>query len=264
MSSTAPPKPSQVSKPLPAPLGILGGTFDPIHVAHLRLAEEATRQLGLAGIVWIPAGNPWHRSAPMVSGQHRLAMVRLAIADHPDHMVDDAEVHSPAPSYTVPTLERLRRQHGADRPLVLLMGADAFLGLTTWHRWRDLFRLAHLGVASRPTFDLVPERMPLELADEFRRRRAVGGAGGRRRRRDHLFPPRGGHGIGHRSAPPAPPVDATGRAAGRIAAAGRSRLYSPTPAIPSLTCRPPSSRKSPSPPSKTSRARTSRSSTPPS
>ncbi len=176
MSSTAPPKPSQVSKPLPAPLGILGGTFDPIHVAHLRLAEEATRQLGLAGIVWIPAGNPWHRSAPMVSGQHRLAMVRLATADHPDHMVDDAEVHSPAPSYTVPTLERLRRRHGADRPLVLLMGADAFLGLTTWHRWRDLFRLAHLGVASRPTFDLVPERMPLELADEFRRRAAPSGA----------------------------------------------------------------------------------------
>ncbi len=165
-----------MSKPPPAALGILGGTFDPIHVAHLRLAEEAARQLGLAGIVWVPAGNPWHRSAPMVSAEHRLAMVRLATAGHPGHVVDDAEVHSPVPSYTVPTLERLRRQHGADRPLVLLMGADAFLGLTTWHRWRELFGLAHLGVASRPTFDLAPERMPPELADQFRRRAAPPGA----------------------------------------------------------------------------------------
>lgn len=168
MSSTAP-TPS-VSERLPAILGVLGGTFDPVHVAHVRLAEEAARQLALAGVVWIPAGNPWHRRPPIASGEHRLAMVRLATAAHPGYVIDDAEILSDTPSYTVPTLERLRRIHGPRRPLVLLMGADAFLGLSTWHRWRDLFDLAHVGVASRPTFDLAPERMPPELAEAFRRR----------------------------------------------------------------------------------------------
>lgn len=163
MSSTAKP-------PVSEPLGILGGTFDPIHTAHLRLAEEASRQLRLGGVLWIPAGHPRHRAAPLAAPEHRLAMVRAAIADRPDYRIDEAEVRSDAPSYTVPTLERLRRELGEERPLVLLMGADAFLGLTTWHRWRELFRLTHIGVASRPTFDLAAEAMPAELADEFHRR----------------------------------------------------------------------------------------------
>lgn len=152
------------------PLGILGGTFDPIHTAHLRLAEEATRQLRLGGVLWIPAGQPRHRAAPLAAPEHRLAMVRAAIADRPDYRIDETEVRSDAPSYTVPTLERLRRELGEARPLVLLMGADAFLGLATWHRWRELFQLAHIGVASRPTFALAAEAMSAELADEFRRR----------------------------------------------------------------------------------------------
>lgn len=158
-----------MSEGLPAALGVLGGTFDPVHVAHVRLAEEATRQLALAGVIWIPAGNPWHRRPPVASGAHRLAMVRLAAA-HPGYAVDDAEILANTPSYTVPTLERLRQRQGPRRPLVLLMGADAFLGLTTWRRWHDLFALAHIGVASRPTFDLAPEHMPPELAEEWHRR----------------------------------------------------------------------------------------------
>jgi nicotinate-nucleotide adenylyltransferase len=152
------------------PLGILGGTFDPIHTAHLRLAEEASRQLHLGGVLWIPAGQPRHRATPAADAEHRLAMVRLATATHPDYRIDDKEIRSGEPSYTVPTLERLRRELGEERPLVLLMGADAFLGLATWHRWRELFRLAHIGVASRPTFALAAEAMPAELADEFRHR----------------------------------------------------------------------------------------------
>lgn len=152
------------------PLGILGGTFDPVHTAHLRLAEEASRQLHLGGVLWIPAGQPKHRAVPAAAPEHRLAMVRLAVAGHPDYRIDDTEIHSGEPSYTVPTLERLRKELGEERPLVLLMGADAFLGLATWHRWRELFRLVHIGVASRPTFALSAEAMPAELADEFRRR----------------------------------------------------------------------------------------------
>lgn len=152
------------------PLGILGGTFDPIHTAHLRLAEEATRQLALGGVLWIPAGQPRHRAAPRASAEQRLAMVGLAVADHPEYHIDDTEIRTDEPSYTVPTLERLRARYGEKQPLVLLMGADAFLGLTSWHRWRDLFRLAHIGVASRPGFTLTAAAMPTELADELRRR----------------------------------------------------------------------------------------------
>ena len=168
MSSTVRPR---VSDPQAGALGLLGGTFDPVHNAHLRLAEEATRQLGLGGVLWIPAGSPRHRPPPVAGAEHRLAMVRIATAGHAEYLIDDAEVFSTEPSYTVPTLERLRRIHGGARPLVLLMGADAFLGLATWHRWKELFHLAHIGVASRPTFDLSPERMAPELADEFHRRR---------------------------------------------------------------------------------------------
>lgn len=153
------------------PLGILGGTFDPIHTAHLRLAEEAVRQLALGGIRWIPVGQPRHRAEPLAAPEHRLAMARLATADCPEYHIDDAEIRADTPSYTVPTLERLRRELGGDRPLVLLMGADAFLGLASWHRWRELFGLAHIGVASRPTFALAAEAMPDDLAEEFRRRR---------------------------------------------------------------------------------------------
>jgi nicotinate-nucleotide adenylyltransferase len=153
-----------------APLGILGGTFDPVHAAHLRLAEEAMRQLHLGGVLWIPAGQPRHRATPAADAGHRLAMVRQATEGHVGYVVEDTEVLADEPSYTVPTLERLRRKYGENRPLVLLMGADAFLGLASWHRWRDLFRLAHIGVASRPAFALSTEAMPAELADEFKRR----------------------------------------------------------------------------------------------
>lgn len=153
------------------PLGILGGTFDPVHTAHLRLAEEAVAQLHLAGVLWIPAGLPSHRAEPIAGAADRLAMVRLATADHAEYLIDEAEIASGVPSYTVPTLERLRTVHGEERPLVLLMGADAFLGLTTWHRWRELFRLAHVAVASRPGFGLAAEAMNADLAAEFHRRR---------------------------------------------------------------------------------------------
>lgn len=149
--------------PEASPLGLLGGTFDPVHHGHLRLAEEAREALDLAEVRWLPAGLPPHREAPRVSAAHRLEMVRRAVADNPAFTVDDAETRVEAPSYSVTTLERLRAGMGG-RPLVLLMGADAFLGLATWHRWRELFSLAHIGVAARPGFELSPEALPAELA----------------------------------------------------------------------------------------------------
>ena len=133
-----------------APLGLFGGTFDPVHFGHLRLAEEAREQLGLAEVVWIPAGQPPLRDAPATPAVDRAAMVSQAIADHPGFSLDSTEVDSAAPSYTVLTLERWRERLGPERSLVLLLGADAFARLESWHRWRELFALAHIAVATRP------------------------------------------------------------------------------------------------------------------
>ncbi|MEW6515156.1 MAG: nicotinate-nucleotide adenylyltransferase [Pseudomonadota bacterium] len=137
-----------------SPLGILGGTFDPVHLAHLALARAALERLGIAQVRWIPAGRPPHRASPQATPEDRLAMVGLAIADEPRFALDASEAHSSAPSYTVNTLARLRRHYGPAKPLVLLMGADAFRGLRTWHRWEEILGLAHIAVATRPGFPL--------------------------------------------------------------------------------------------------------------
>jgi len=137
---------------LPA-LGVLGGTFDPIHFGHLRLAQELADALGLARVRFIPTGTPPHRDAPTVSGTHRLQMVRTAIAGNPLFEADDREIRREGISYTYDTLSELREQLGK-RPLCLLMGADAFTTLTTWHRWQELFDLAHVVIAHRPGFRL--------------------------------------------------------------------------------------------------------------
>lgn len=148
-------------------LGVMGGTFDPIHFGHLRLAEEARQALGLAQVRVVPAGHPRHRDQPCSSAEDRLAMVRLALADLPQFELDDSEVRADLPSYTVPTLERLRSELGADRPLVLLLGVDAFLGLPSWYRWRELFDLAHIAVATRPGYALNEQYMAEELRAEY-------------------------------------------------------------------------------------------------
>lgn len=139
-------------------LGILGGTFDPLHIGHLRLAIEAREALGLAEVCLVPAGNPALRDAPCGTPKDRLAMVERALASLPGCSVGPAEVlnstTNPAPSYTVHTLQRFRALHGPQRALVLLLGADAFARLEAWHRWRELFDLAHVAVATRPGHDI--------------------------------------------------------------------------------------------------------------
>ena len=153
-----------------APIGIMGGTFDPVHFGHLRLAQEATEILGLERVRWVPAGQPWHRIAPLAAATHRLEMVRLAIEKNALFELDDAEIRQTAPGYTVETLDRLRSEFGAQRSLVLLLGTDAFRNLTSWQRWRDLFGLAHIFVAQRPGHSLTPGGMPAALAQEWRKR----------------------------------------------------------------------------------------------
>ena len=157
------------------PLGIYGGTFDPVHFGHLRLAEEAADALNLPQIRWIPAGRPAHKDSPKVSAAQRLEMVRLALADNPRFELDAAEVDTAQPSYTVPTLERLRQPGvcGPQRSLVLLMGADAFAGMANWHRWEQLFALAHIGVAYRPGYSIDPDKLSTPLAEHFRARQCA-------------------------------------------------------------------------------------------
>ena len=154
------------------PLGLFGGTFDPVHFGHLRLAEEATDALGLAGVRWIPAGQPALRGSPQVSAAQRLEMVRLAIAGNPRFELDAAEVLAARTSYTVSTLERLRRPEacGSERPLILLLGADAFAGLAGWHRWQEIFDLAHVAVAHRPGYRVDTSSWPAALADTWHQR----------------------------------------------------------------------------------------------
>lgn len=176
-SSSANAVPTRMNKaatgaPGGAPLGIFGGTFDPVHLGHLRLAEEACDCLALAGVRWIPAGQPAHRETPSVGAASRLAMVQLAIAGNARFSLDSAEVNSAQPSYTVPTLERLRDESecGGARPLVLLLGADAFAGLPGWHEWQRLLTLAHIAVAHRPGFPIDARTLPPALAEVFRER----------------------------------------------------------------------------------------------
>ncbi|MBI5436879.1 MAG: nicotinate-nucleotide adenylyltransferase [Nitrosomonadales bacterium] len=132
-----------------APIGILGGTFDPIHNGHLRLAQEGLEQCNLAAVRFIPCGTPPHRDAPHASAQQRLDMTRLALQGNPAFVLDEREIHRADPCYTVDTLTALRAELGAQQPLCLLMGGDAFLMLHTWHKWEKLFELAHIVVMQR-------------------------------------------------------------------------------------------------------------------
>ncbi len=132
-----------------APIGILGGTFDPIHYGHLRLAQETLEQCGLAAVRFIPSGTPPHRDAPHASAQQRLEMVRLALQGNPSFILDEREVHRNDPCYTVDTLTALRAELGAQQPLCLLMGGDAFMMLHAWHEWKHLFELTHIVVMQR-------------------------------------------------------------------------------------------------------------------
>jgi nicotinate-nucleotide adenylyltransferase len=153
---------------VPVPVALLGGTFDPVHYGHLRFADEARRALALPELRLVPAGDPPHRRGPAASAADRLAMLRLAVAEFPGLVVDPRETMRRGKSYTVLTLDELRREDAA-RPLLLLLGADAFRGLPTWHRWRDIFALAHLVVAARPGVAL-EAGLPEPLAAEWRLR----------------------------------------------------------------------------------------------
>lgn len=161
-----------------SPMGIFGGTFDPIHYGHLRTAFELLHALELGQVRFMPCGQPPHREQPVAPGRARLAMVQAACAGQAGFLVDDRELRRQGPSYTVDTLAGLRSEF-PHRPLCLLVGMDAFLGLPRWHEWRRILQLAHLVVAKRPGWqapvsgtlaELLAERGTVQAIDLHRAR----------------------------------------------------------------------------------------------
>ena len=141
------------------PIGIFGGTFDPIHYGHLRTAFELLEALALAEVRFMPAGNPPHRDQPQADSRLRAAMVRAALEDQPRFLVDERELDREGPSYSVDTLASLRAEF-PNRSVCLIIGMDAFLGLPKWYHWREILDLAHIIVAHRPGWR-VPDSGPL-------------------------------------------------------------------------------------------------------
>ncbi len=130
-------------------IGILGGTFDPVHFGHLRPALDVAEQLQLDRIHLIPSARPPHREQPQATPEQRLTMLQLAVKNNPQFVVDDRELHREGNSYTVDTLLSLREEF-PDSPLYLMLGTDAFAHIQTWHRWDELLDLAHIVVMQRP------------------------------------------------------------------------------------------------------------------
>ncbi|MFJ3008064.1 nicotinate-nicotinamide nucleotide adenylyltransferase, partial [Pseudomonas fluorescens] len=119
----------------PRRIGVLGGTFDPVHIGHLRGALEVAEALTLDELRMMPSARPPHRDTPQVSAQDRLAMVECAVAGVPPLVVDARELQRDKPSWTIDTLELMRAEMAAETQVFLLLGWDAFWGLPTWHRW---------------------------------------------------------------------------------------------------------------------------------
>ena len=131
------------------PIGVFGGTFDPIHYGHLRTAFEMLEALRFDEVRFIPCGDPPHRGATFAAATQRLQMVQVAVAAQAGFVVDDRELQRAGPSYSIDTLLSLRDEF-PDRSLGLIVGMDAFLGLPGWHRWREILDTAHIVVAHRP------------------------------------------------------------------------------------------------------------------
>ena len=154
-------------------VGVLGGTFDPPHLGHLILGQEAYEALGLAQVLFVPAGEPWRKAGRELSPrEHRLAMVRLAIGDNPAFAVSTSEIDRPGPSYTADTMAELAEQFGPETELFLIMGADSLADFPHWHEPQRILELARLAVAERPELEQpgFGEGLPDELAGAMRGR----------------------------------------------------------------------------------------------
>jgi nicotinate-nucleotide adenylyltransferase len=132
-----------------AAVGILGGTFDPVHNVHLALARLALEHAGVGEVLWIPTGAPGYRQAPVAAAADRLAMLKLAIRADARYRIDERELRPGASGFTFDTVSSLKSE-APDARLVLIMGADQYEKRADWHRWPELARLCEVVVAARP------------------------------------------------------------------------------------------------------------------
>ncbi|MEO8100966.1 MAG: nicotinate-nucleotide adenylyltransferase [Betaproteobacteria bacterium] len=155
------------------PIALLGGSFDPVHFGHVGLARSAFAQLELQKLLLLPVGNPYQKGRlPFASATRRVDMLKLAFQDNSNIVVDDRELRRDGPTYTFDTLVELRAEYGEAASFVWLIGSDAFAGLDTWHRWRELFGLAHFAVIERAGHELCLARGAQELRKEVEKRLA--------------------------------------------------------------------------------------------
>jgi nicotinate-nucleotide adenylyltransferase len=152
-------------------IGVLGGTFDPVHNAHLDLALLFLKKLDLASIHFLPAGSPWQKTSVGASAPQRVAMLKIALQERGiAATIDERELRRAGPSYTVDSLREIRAELGWDAQVDLLIGADQLLRLHTWSRWQEIFTLANLAVGGRPHFALQPEALDPAVSAEVGRR----------------------------------------------------------------------------------------------
>jgi nicotinate-nucleotide adenylyltransferase len=147
-------------------IGLFGGSFDPVHAAHLALAQAARHQLGLDELRWMPAGQPWQKARRLTAGDHRRAMVEMVIAGEPGFVLEPCELDQPGPSYTLTSLERLQVGEVAPEQAnwFLLIGQDQLAGFCSWRGWREILGRVELAVAAR---DGGAVQAPGELLDHL-------------------------------------------------------------------------------------------------
>ncbi len=151
-------------------IGLLGGTFNPIHNGHLCMAQDLAEALNLDEVRFIPSANPPHKAVPAVSAEHRAKMVQLAIQGNPLFKLDTRELERTGASYTIDTLISLQEELGGTAALCLMMGSDAFTYLNTWHRWQALIDYCHIILVQRPTSNTQPklaEELSVLLHDHY-------------------------------------------------------------------------------------------------
>jgi nicotinate-nucleotide adenylyltransferase len=155
-------------------IGILGGTFDPVHNGHVQLAQKVREHFHFDEVGLLPCNIPAHKPQPIASAQQRADMVALAVQNQPGLVLDDREIHRPGPSYMVDTLRSIREEVGTDYAVSLVLGMDAFLSLPTWHKWQEVIAMSHLVVMARVMWgkpvtgvlaDLVEHRGTKEVND---------------------------------------------------------------------------------------------------
>jgi nicotinate-nucleotide adenylyltransferase len=150
--------------------GVLGGTFDPIHIGHLTLARSALSFLPLDHLLILPTGMPWQKQRLVTPANHRLAMLNIAFNDWAKVSIDPLETELATPSYSYESLKTLRQRLGPDERIVMILGSDQFQNLQSWHRWQELLNLAHIAVTQRERVSL--SNLPPAI-DEFLSRYGV-------------------------------------------------------------------------------------------